>query len=82
MCRFDDDEVEDSVKEDEDTMEVEGGATVGLPQTITDGKKETSPIAVSREAKMAELRATLLLEERQQSFKAMLLERQVSYMYL
>lgn len=56
-------------------MEVE--ASISLPRAAGRDKKETSPIAVSREAKMAELRATLLLEERQQSFKAMLLERQV-----
>ena len=57
-------------------MEVEEGpAAIVIPSTVESKKKESS--VVSREAKMAQLRATLPFDERQQSFKAMLLERQV-----
>ena len=72
VYRLDDEEV-DSVKDEEDVMEVESGATVEPPTN----NKEESSVVVSREAKMAEMRANLPLEERQDSFKAMLLERQV-----
>ena len=69
----------DSMREDqeeEEVMEVEGGATEGLPTASGDKSQEST--ATSREAKMAEMRANIPQEERQDMFKAMLLERQVN----
>ena len=58
-------------------MEV-GGDVEKMGGTVSDtgGSKENS-VVVKREVKMAELRTSLSLEERQETFKKMLLERQV-----
>ena len=55
----------------------------GLPSPVIEGNKgeggESDPSSlITRETKMAEMRASLPLEERQRDFKEMLLERQVS----
>ena len=61
----------------EEEMEIGGdGEKMGGTVLDTAGSKENSAV-VKREVKMAELRTSLSLEERQETFKKMWLERQV-----
>ncbi len=55
-----------------------GGIPSSVESTKGKGGEGDSSSLITRETKMAEVRASLPLEERQRDFKEMLLERQVS----
>ncbi len=53
--------------------------TEGLPVVVGDSQQQLKASAMEAELKPAQIKSNKPLEERQQDFKAMLLERGVSY---